>query len=47
MTDEEFEATRAEIRDHVRRTSFPTPPVSEEERAYASHGPHEYGGTRR
>jgi hypothetical protein len=46
MTDEEFEAAWTEIREHVRHTSFPAPPASDEEREYAPHGHHEYGESR-
>ncbi|MFI1712052.1 hypothetical protein [Streptomyces litmocidini] len=46
MTNKEFEKIMAEAREHVRRTSFPAPPTSDEEREYAPHGHVEYGEAR-
>ncbi|GGR51277.1 hypothetical protein [Streptomyces roseolus] len=46
MTDKEFEAIRAEAREHVRRTSFPALPGSDDEPEFAPREHAEYGEAR-
>lgn len=46
MTNKEFEEVITEAREYVRRTSFPAPPASKEDREFAPHGHPEFEESR-